>query len=101
MVARAEDRRPQRRHLIFERNPHRLGEAIRRLHNDVYDKLAPRQAGLLALPLQFTDRLPDALSGVPAYAAALVEHAIDRRLAQARLERDFLDEKRMSHDEQV
>ena len=97
VVAGAEDRRPQRRHLIFERNPHRLGEAVRRLHDDVHDKLAPGQSGLLALALQFADRLPHALGGVSAHAAPLVEHAIDRRLAQARLKRDFLDEKRVSH----
>ncbi len=97
VIARAEDRRPQCRHLVFERNPHRLGEAIRRLHDDIHDELAPREAGLLALPAQFADRLLDALGGMPAHAAPRIEHAIDGRLAQARLERDFLDEKRMSH----
>ena len=101
VIAGAEDRRPQRRHLVLERNPHRLGEAVRRLHDDVHDKLAAGEAGLLALPLQFADRLLDALGGVPAHAAAPVEHAIDRRLAEARLERDFLDEKRVSHDEPI
>lgn len=101
VVARTEDCGPQCRHLIFKRDPHRLGEPIGRLHDDVHHKLAPRQSGLLALPLQFADGLPDALGGVPAHAAALVEHAIDRRLAQARLERDFLDEKRVSHDQAV
>src|ERR1700733_3640415 len=34
---------------------------------------------------------------MPAPPAAPVEHAIDGRLAQARLERDFLDEKGVSH----
>jgi hypothetical protein len=98
VVARAEDCRPQRRHLIFERNPHSFGKAIRRVHDDVYDELAPRQPGLLALPAQFADRLLDALGGMPTHAAPRIEHAIDSRLAQARLERDFLDEKRMGHD---
>ena len=81
VVARAKDRRPQCRHLVFERNPHRLGEAVRRLHDDVDDELAPREAGLLALPAQFADRLLDALGGMPAHAAPRVEHAIDGRLA--------------------
>ena len=101
MVARAEDRRPQCRHLVFQRNPHRLGEAVRRLHDDVHDKLAPREARLLALPAQFADRLLDALGGMPAHAAPRVEHAIDGRLAQARLKRDFLDEKRVGHGRRV
>ena len=52
VIAGAEDRGPQRRHLVLERNPHRLGEAVRRLHDDVHDKLPAREAGLLALPLQ-------------------------------------------------
>ena len=97
VVARPEDRRPQCRHLVFERNAHRLGEAVRRLHDDIHDELAPREAGLLALPAQFADRLLDALSGMPAHAAPRVEHPIDGRLAQARLKRDFLDEKRVGH----
>ncbi len=97
VIARAEDRRPQCRHLAFERNPHRLGEAVRRLHDDVHDELATRQASLLALPAQFADRLLDALSGMPAHAAPNVEHTIDGRLAEARLERDLLDEKRVRH----
>ena len=96
VVARAEHGRPQRRHLVFERNPHRLGESVRRLHDDVDDELAPREAGLLALPAQFADRLLDAFRGMPAHAAAPVEHAIDGRLAETRLERDFLDEKGVS-----
>ena len=81
MIARAKHRRPQCRHLIFERNTHRLGEAVRRLHDDVDDELAPRESGLLALPAQFADRLLHALGGMPAHAAAPVEHAIDGRLA--------------------
>jgi Phytanoyl-CoA dioxygenase (PhyH) len=97
MVARAKDRRPQRRHLIFQRAPHRLGEPVRRLHDDVDDELAPREPSLLALPAQFADRLLDALGGMPAHAAPRIEQAIDGRLAQARLERDFLDEKGVSH----
>ena len=97
VVARAEDGRPQCRHLVFQRNAHCLGEAIRRLHDDVDDELAPREAGLPALPAQFAYRLLDALGGMPAHPAAPVEHAIDGRLAEARLERDFLDEKGVSH----
>jgi hypothetical protein len=97
VIARAKDSRSQRRHFIFERNPDRLGETIGRLHDDIHDELASCETRLLALPLQFADRLPDALRGVPAHAPALVEHAIDRRLAQARLERDFLDQKGVSH----
>jgi hypothetical protein len=97
MIARAEDRRPQRRHLVFQRNAHRLGEAIRRLHDDGHDELAPCQAGLLALPAQFADRLLDTLGGMPSHAAPRIKHAIDGRLAQARLERDFLDEERVGH----
>ena len=98
VVARAEDRRPQRRHLVLERNPHGLGEAIRRLHDDVHDKFAPGQSRLLALTMQFAYRLSDALGGVLAHAAALVEHAIDGRLAEPGLKRDLFDEKRVSHD---
>ena len=97
MIAGAEDRRPQRRHLILERRPHRLGEPVRRLHDHVHDKLAAREPRLLGLPLKFADRLSDALGGMPADAAAPVEHAIDRRLAEAGLKRDFLDEKGVGH----
>ena len=98
VVARAEDRRPQRRHLILERNPHRLGEAIRRLHDDVHDKFAPGQPCLFDLTMQFAYRLFDALGRVLAHAAALVEHAIDGRLAEPGLKRNLFDEKRVSHN---
>src|ERR1700733_5080719 len=97
VITRAEDRGPQCWHLVVQRDPHRLGETIRRLHDDVDDELAPREARLLALPTQFADRLLDALGGMPAHAAPNIEHAIDGRLAEARLERDFLNEKRVSH----
>jgi hypothetical protein len=52
---------------------------------------------LFALPAQFADRLLDALDGMSAHATPRVEHAIDGRLAQARLQRDFLDEERVGH----
>ena len=67
------------------------------MHDDVHDKLAPRETRLLALPAQFADRLLDPLGGMPAHAAPNIEHAIDGRLAQARLKRDFLDEKGVGH----
>ena len=97
VIAGAKDRGPQCWHLVFERNSHRLGEAVRRLHDDIHDKLAPREARLLALPAQFADRLLDPLGGMPAHAAPRIEDAIDGRLAQACLESDLLDEKRVSH----
>jgi hypothetical protein len=56
---------------------------------------------LLGLPAQFADRLLDALGSMPSHAAPHIEHAIDGRLAEARLERDFLDEKRVGHGRQV
>jgi hypothetical protein len=101
VVAGAEDRRPQRRHLILERNPHRLGKAIRRPHDDVHDKFAPGQPCLLDLTIQFVYCLFDALGRVLAHAAALVEHAIDGRLAEAGLKRNLFDEKRVSHKDRL
>ena len=101
MVARAKHRGPQCRHLVLERDANGLGKAVGRLHDDVDDKLAPRQSGLLSLAFELTDRLLDALGGVLAHAAPPIEHAIDRRLAETGLERNFLDEKRMSHSGSV
>ena len=97
MVAGAEHRGPQRRHLLFERHANRLGESIRRLHHHIHHKLPAGEPRLLALSVEFANRLLDALRGMPANAGAVVEHAIDGRFAQARLLGDFLDEKWVGH----
>ena len=60
-------------------------------------ELAPGQSRLFDLAMQLAYRLFDALGGVLAHPAALIEHSIDRRLAEARLKRNLLDEKRVSH----
>ncbi len=97
MVAGAEHRRPQRRHLVFERHPNRLRKSIRRLHDDVHDKLLAGEPRLLTLSIEFANRLLDSLRGMLANAIASVEHAIDGRFAEPRLLGDFLDEKGMGH----
>ena len=65
VIASAKDGGPQRRHLLFERDPHRFGKAVRRLHDDIDDELAPCESGLFALPVQFADRLLDPLGRMP------------------------------------
>jgi len=51
MIARAKHRWLQPRHLGFERKPHGLREAVRRLHHDVDNELPAGHGGLLALAL--------------------------------------------------
>ena len=97
MVTGAEHRRPQSRHLLLERHADRFGKPIRRLHHDINDKLSPGERRLLALSIEFADRLFDPLRGVLANAGAVVEHAVDGRFAEPRLLGDFLDQKWMGH----
>jgi hypothetical protein len=98
MVARAKDRGAQCRHLVLERGANGFRKAIGRLHDDVDQEFAPGQSRLFDLAMQLAYRLLDALGRMLAHPVALIEHPVDCRLAQARLKRNLLDEKRVSHN---
>lgn len=98
VVARAKHRGAQPRHLVLERRANGFRKAVGRLHDDIDQEFAPGQPRLFDLAMQLADRLLDALGRMLAHPAALVENPIDRRLAEAGLKRNLLDEKRVSHD---
>jgi hypothetical protein len=98
VVARAKHRGAQRRHLVLERRANGFRKAVGRLHDDIDEELAAGQSRLFDLAIQLAYRLFDALGGVLAHPAAPIEHPIDRGLAEPGLERNLLDEKRVSHD---
>jgi hypothetical protein len=98
VVAGAEHGGLERGHFGFQRSANSLEKSLRRLHHDVDDKFSSRHAGLLALPLEFSDGLSHAFGGVTANAFATIQDAIDGRLADARLQRDLFDQKGMGHE---
>ena len=68
-----------------------VGEPLRGLHHDVDQVAAPVEPQLGALFVQVGDRLHDLGAGVLPDAGAVVEHAVDGRLAQPGLLGDLAD----------
>jgi hypothetical protein len=93
--SRADDRGTQQRELGFQRRADGAGEPGGCLHDDVDEKRPAGEADLVALPFQVGDGRAYLAGGAVADAASAVEHTVDRRLAQAGLDRDLADTKRM------
>jgi hypothetical protein len=95
--ARPEDRGMQARHGVVERIADFVGETARRFDHHIDDQLAAARRHRQLLLLQFADRLLHAPPRVLAHVRAAIQHTVDGRRAEARLQRDFLDQKRMAH----
>nr|WP_242684401.1 hypothetical protein [Paraburkholderia hospita] len=74
-----------------------VDETARRFNHHVDDEFATARRYCQLLLLPFPDRLPNAPRRVLTHVRASVQQAVDGRHAEARLQRDFLDQKGMTH----
>ena len=95
--SRSHDRRPEHGQFEFECGFHGGGEPVRGLHDDVDDERTAAQPHLAALPVEIDDRLGDVCRRAGPHTGALVQDAIDGRLAQPGLPGDLTDRVGVGH----
>ena len=77
--------------LGLDGRPKRVGEPLRRLHHHVDEVAAAVEPQLCALFVEVGDRLVDLGDGGLPHARAVVEHPVDRGLAEPALLSDLAD----------
>jgi hypothetical protein len=77
--------------LGLESSPGRVGEPIRRLHDEIQDQRPPGQVDLRSLTFQLLDRALHLSNGLRTDPRSVVQDAIYGRATEACLDRDVRD----------